>query len=229
MKVRHKTLGAINNADSQNIQMGVQSHYRITMFSKIDESLILDRADILDSLEIAHSYQKSYQYFIDYFSDGRVLTERDLVISANFTYGWMPTILKFKELVDRDFSSAVDAINQARSPYPISNDELLKLKKVINNSIVGASKLLHFINPNVYAIWDSRVCNFLLNKHNQKILSSSEVFKSYLELCSRVVSGSSFRAIHDSFVNKIGYEVSELRTVEQIMFHSSDRPLGAPK
>jgi hypothetical protein len=184
---------------------------------------VIDRADVLKTFDDPHNYQKSYQYFVDYFADGRKLSEMDLVIGANFTYGWMPTILKFK---DSNFDAAVDVLNQARNPNVISNDQLDILKALINNSMVGVSKLLHFINPSVYAIWDSRVCNFLLGKHNQNILSSAKVFKSYLELCNRIVSDSNFQTIHTSFIDQVGHEVSELRTVEQIMFHSSDKPLN---
>lgn len=194
----------------------------MTGIKNIKPSMILDRVDILGTIDANHSYQKSYQYFVEYFSDGRALTEMDLVIGANFTYGWMPTILNFKNL---NFDLAVDAINAARGEIPISNSKLKALKSLINNSLVGTSKLLHFINPEVYPIWDSKVCKFLLGKHNQKILGSLVVYKDYIELCNEVSLLSDYKRCHEIFIAHIGYEVSKLRTIEQIMFYSTDKPL----
>jgi len=194
----------------------------ILMLDKIRPEEILERADVLASVDADHSYQKSYQYFIEYFADGRTFSEMDFVIGANFTYGWMPTILEFKS---SDFDAAVIAINLAKAGQVIGDNHLEAIKAVVNNSLVGTSKLLHLINPNTYAIWDSRVCNFLLCKKNQNLLTSFQIFNEYLELCQRVALHSDFQDIHDSFKSQLGYEISKLRTVEQIMFLNSDKPL----
>ena len=77
----------------------------------------------------------------------------------------MPTILNYKS---NEFDTAVEILNRAKNNPRISTDDILLLKQLINNSLVGVSKLLHYINS-VYAIWDSRVCNFLTGKsYNQK-------------------------------------------------------------
>ena len=91
----------------------------------------------------------------------------------------MPTILNFKST---EFERAVEIINKAKKPERITDDEILILKRLINNSLVGVSKLLHFINPNVYAIWDSRVCNFLTGRSHQQKVENTSLFWSYLDL-----------------------------------------------
>lgn len=125
---------------------------------KISEEQILQRAACLAKQDPSHTYHKSYRYFVSFFSDKHYLAEADLIIGASFTYGWMPTILNFKS---NEFDSAVTIINKAKGPQRISDDELVLLKSLVNNSLVGVSKLLHFVNPHVYAIWDSRVCTLL--------------------------------------------------------------------
>ena len=169
-----------------------------------------------------NTYHKSYKYFVSYFSDKSQLTESDLVVGANFTYGWMPTILNFKS---NEFDSAVRIINKAKKPERITDEEILLLKRLINNSLVGVSKLLHFINPDVYAIWDSRVCNFLTGKSHKQKIEKISLFWSYLDLCQRVRKHPEFELIHKSFIDIIGYKVSPMRTLEQIMFINSNEPL----
>lgn len=189
---------------------------------KIAEKQILQRSGCLANEDLSYTYHKSYKYFVSYFSDKSELTELDLVVGANFAYGWMPTILNFKS---NEFDRAVRIINKAKEPERITNEEILVLKELINNSLVGASKLLHFINPDVYAIWDSRVCNFLTGKSYKQKVEKISLFWSYLDLCQRVIKHPEFDPIHNSFIDKIGYKVSPMRTLEQIMFINSNDPL----
>lgn len=188
----------------------------------ITEKQILERSGCLDDQDPNHTYHKSYKHFVSYFSEKPQLTELDLVIGANFTYGWMPTILNFKS---NEFDSAVRIINKAKKPERIDDDEIIVLKGLINNSLVGVSKLLHFINPDVYAIWDSRVCNFLTGKSHKQKIEKVSLFWSYLDLCQRVRRHPEFDNIHKSFIKKIAYDVSPMRTLEQIMFINSNDPL----
>lgn len=189
---------------------------------KITEEQVLQRAACLANEDPSHTYHKSYKYFVSYFLEKSYLTESDLVVGANFTYGWMPTILNFKST---EFERAVKIINKAKRPERITDDEILILKRLINNSLVGVSKLLHFINPNVYAIWDSRVCNFLTGRSHQQKVENTSLFWSYLDLCKRVMKHPDFEVIHRSFIKKISYEVSPMRTIEQIFFLNSNDPL----
>jgi hypothetical protein len=183
---------------------------------------ILCRAHLLDNENPEHSYHKSYFHFINYFAGIDEITEQELVIGSNFTYGWMPTILNFKS---NDFELAEDALNRARAAARISSVDLMILKGLINNSLVGVSKLLHFINPTVYAIWDSRVCNFLTGKSHKQKVENIDRFWSYLDLCERVAQELDFAQIHTRFANRLGYPISPMRTLEQIMFLASNEPI----
>lgn len=188
----------------------------------ITADMILDRSNCLKQENPESTYHKSYFYFVEYFADKEIITEQDLVIGSNFTYGWMPTIMNFKS---KDFESAIEILNKAKEVKRISSEEILLLKKLINNSLVGVSKLLHFINPNVYAIWDSRVCNFLTGKSYKQKVENIDTFWLYLDLCKRVAQSPRFEEIHNSFIDRIGYEFSTMRTIEQVMFNNSNTPL----
>jgi hypothetical protein len=183
---------------------------------------ILDLASCLENDNDEDRYNKSYYHFVKYFEDKEEMTEHDLVVAANFTYGWMPTILNFKT---DEFNSVISILNEAKGPERISGDQLMTLKKLINNSLVGVSKLLHFINPNVYAIWDSRVCNFLTGMSHKYKVEKIDLFWSYLDLCKRVSADQRFQTIHDAYEEKVGFEITPMRTIEQIMFICSNEPI----
>jgi hypothetical protein len=189
---------------------------------KITAAQIIQRSGCLANENPDNTYHKSYRYFVEYFSGKTELNELDLVVGANFTYGWMPTILNFKS---NEFEAAVVVLNKAKKTKRITDEEVMLLKGLINNSLVGVSKLLHFINPDVYAIWDSRVCKFLTGKSYKQKIEKTSLFWSYLDLCQRIRKDPHFKPIHESFIKKIGYEVSPMRTLEQIMFINSNEPL----
>mgnify|MGYP000126002588 FL=1 len=185
----------------------------------ISPSQILDRANCLDKEIPENSYHKSYIHFVNYFSARDEISEADLIIGSNFTYGWMPTILNYKS---NDFAEAIKTLNHAKKPERISDDELSVLKRLINNSLVGTSKLLHFINPDVYAIWDSHVCRCLHGKSAPQKINCVDTYWLYLDLCKKTATEESlqsqFQGIHKSFIDRIGYEVSPNRIIELIMF-----------
>jgi hypothetical protein len=56
------------------------------------------------------------------------------------------------------------ALLTAAKPRDLNKAELQSLKGMINNSIVGASKLLHLVAPTRYPIWDSRLYRFCHGK-----------------------------------------------------------------
>ncbi len=194
----------------------------IQLIESVQVCEVLERAIFLENDSTQDSYNKSYCHFVKYFKDKQQLTEHDLIIAANFTYGWMPTILEFKS---DEFDLAVSIVNKAKQSKRISDEELLVLKKLMNNSIVGVSKILHFINPNVYAIWDSRVCNFLTGKAHAYKVQKSGLFWAYLDLCQKVAAAPEFEVIHRNYQEKVGYEITPMRTVEQIMFVCSNKPI----
>jgi hypothetical protein len=102
----------------------------------------------------------SYKQFVDFFKADAEISTHKFIIGAYFTYGWMPTMLNLED----DVSAAVKVANKAKNGEMITDREMEALACAVNGSFVGASKLLHFINPDLYSIWDSRVYRYLYDE-----------------------------------------------------------------
>ncbi|NJN65896.1 MAG: hypothetical protein HC884_03860 [Chloroflexaceae bacterium] len=164
------------------------------------------------------SFLLAYPEFIAYLASHEVLTQHHLIIAANFTYGWMPTMFEFR--VD-DLAPAIAICNQVKAGHQIGAPELERMVATINNSLVGASKLLHFINPHQYPIWDSRVYRYITGKDNYYQLCKTQNYLSYLNLCTEITQDSRFATVQESISKKMGYVVTAFRAVEVVMFECS--------
>lgn len=158
----------------------------------------------------------SYPEFLKYFNNLTTITKHNLIIGINFTYGWMPTILNFRS---DNFINAITILNNAKKGVKPTVNQLDILKGLFNNSLVGTSKLLHFINPNIFAIWDSRVFRYLTNKepYYSRIQDCNTYF-SYLSFCKLITTMKEYNNAHISICDKIGYPMSKFRTAELIMY-----------
>lgn len=169
----------------------------------------------------ADIYVEMYQYYINFFKEKDTLNNSDIVIGVGFTYSWMPTILKRLNLSNIDQVTKI--LNNVKQSIEISDDDFLLLKEFSNNSLVGASKLLHFINPEDYAIWDSRVFKFLNNNeaaHKYK-LEKVHVYREYLSYLSNLKTSGYLNEVVATLKAKIGYPISDYRALELLFFLGS--------
>lgn len=89
----------------------------------------------------------------------RISNESDLVRVMCIAYSWMPTMLDI-HLDDARTAIILNGIKSLKSIDLESNEELIlisELSKAANNSLVGAIKTLHLINPSRFPLIDSRV------------------------------------------------------------------------
>jgi hypothetical protein len=132
---------------------------------------------------------------------------------AHMAYGWMPTILK-------KFSDSQPGIvgpaTECRSFEEAS--ELIKSldDSPINNSWVGMSKVLHFINPEFFPIWDSRVAKHFDLKITQ--VNKKSHFLEYLTFVAKHRNKDEVKKVEEAFVKEAGYSVSDVRACEFILF-----------
>ncbi len=93
------------------------------------------------------------------------------------------------------------------------------MKGLFNNSIVGTSKLLHFINPEVFAIWDSHVYRYLMEMepYNYRI-EDCELYLKYLDFCRLVAQRVEFDQVHKSICERVGQQMTKMRTAELVMY-----------
>ena len=154
---------------------------------------------------------------MNYFKNQETINLENLVIGISFTYSWMPTILKSIKLENP--GKILSILNEVKNGQRINEEQLGTLKNAFNNSLVGTSKLLHFINPKQYAIWDSRVFRFLNNEEPHKYkLEKPKTYFEYLDFIEKLKSEKAFNSFYELMKQKVGYEITEYRALELAFF-----------
>lgn len=118
----------------------------------------LDKGSIREDLQ-RDAYGDSYRALIKLAAASSDDPQHDAARSlACAVYGWMPTILKEAEIEKIDSISPLKKIKAIES-WEEAEIFLSKIGDVapINRSWVGTSKFMHFLNPAIFPIWDSRV------------------------------------------------------------------------
>jgi len=176
---------------------------------------LIYRADEL-FLNTKNTYIQSYPEFIKYFNNIDLIEKHHLIISTHFVYGWMPTILNLDISNLQEF---LDILNKVKLKKEMENSEILFLKKHINNSLVGTSKLLHFICPEKYAIWDSKIYRYLYNKKPYGYrVGDVNLYKEYIATLKRITMHEKFYLLLSIVETKLKYKVSPIRAIEIVMF-----------
>ena len=193
-----------------------------------------DINNIIDSLEYHLSkidrfeetyYFDSYFEFLKYFEELDKVDYHSLVISSHFTYGWMPTIIT----LDRNYTTeSIHILNKVKNNNEINNTEYLTLVKCINNSIVGVSKLLHFIQPKQYPIFDSRIKNYFKSndllhsvyKHTTSKEKDIQQYQIFRGICMEIICNHRFNRIYDESLMKLGInkDLTKMRVLENLFF-----------
>lgn len=188
-------------------------------FKIIIEQLISD-AKFLQHKIGENPYHDSYKEFIKYFKDIPHIKGHHLIISSFFVYGWMPRILRIN---NKNIDFILELINKIKSEnYRVSEQDLIKLKAFLNNSIIGTSKLLHFVNPQLYPIWDSHVGNYLNKKKiSYNSLNKPKTYLKYLIEMQRLVSDEKTLELYSIISKHFDYKITKMRALEFTMFETN--------
>jgi hypothetical protein len=211
-KIQHKdySLSDSNNSDITDIIDNLELH--------------LNRIDRFENTQ----YFDSYFEFVKYFNNVKVIDYHSLVISSYFTYGWMPTILKNFN-INKDISIPIAVFNKVKNDIEINDIEYMSLIKCINNSIVGVSKLIHFINPLKYPIFDSRIKNYFKTNDLLPLLwkptyqnkkKDIQQYKIYRDVCLSIISDHRFDSIYTESLKKLNLNtnITKMRVLENLFF-----------
>ncbi len=169
------------------------------------------------------SYIVSYPYILAHFQGIKAFTERDFVCGAHIVYGWMPTVLGLNpDKIPIGLQFGPELLERARKTGRLNDIDIELLAKLVNNSLVGASKLLHFTAPNAFAIWDSKIYAFVFEEraHNYRVNQLGK-YREYMSKLEQIRRQPEFEAFHQSVKEKVGYEISSLRAIELVMFLNS--------
>lgn len=119
-----------------------------------------------------NTYEISYNYLLSYAKSivGNDFADQGLIVLAHVVYGWMPTILTIhhgnNDQQQINLSEIQEILKEIRANgtknFLNNAEDLRTIAEFTNNSFVGASKFLHFLFPELFAIWDSNI-NSILN------------------------------------------------------------------
>jgi hypothetical protein len=150
----------------------------------------------------------------------------DAVALLHVAYAWMPTMLRTEIMGEFDKQGKAciaNILNKARAGHLLAMEEIESLKMFSNRSVVGASKMLHLINPAHYPIWDSRVAKcFLWPKVSRATFDRGD---RYCQYQAQVLEWSEdrdvIRACNElrSLDQRLKH-VSHIRLIEIVMFRS---------
>lgn len=156
-------------------------------------------------------------------SGEKPLTQASLTVFLHMAYGWMPKILRTpldEPLMDQDvqdFNALIGAISISEVPEAVS--VITRLKRLTNNSTVGLSKALHFLNPETYPMWDSRLINVIVpgvsNAH--AFAQNAENYIAYLTAVTDWLNDGDVRELAKSMAKG---QVTDRRALEFALFLS---------
>ncbi len=151
------------------------------------------------------------------------LDEINLALIGSAVFGWMPTQLYLQkselDIALRILTGLKD--NQA-SLNSTNIQELANIFQTIGGkSVVSASKLLHFVYPKSYPIWDRRVAKkFGLSANGAE---AAENYFKFLEFC-RIMAGQNrvkqSLQIFQTRLKDAGYtyQISPIRLIELLLY-----------
>lgn len=103
------------------------------------------------------SYLQIYPYLLNGIQSLMPLNNEKLLIAGSSIFCWMPTQSK----IDITTLPASLAIIASLPTQPLTSASLQQLantfRTIRGSSVVAASKLFHFLYPDKYPIWDSRI------------------------------------------------------------------------
>lgn len=192
----------------------------------------------LEKDERGSDYATSYPHLVQALQ-GRVIDATVYVQITHMVYGWMPTVLKLRSVSPHEqrFSDEAKLLEGIRLGADASQKDLAALKTSINNSIVGVSKLLHFLRPDRYAIWDSKVYAYLRSvadpRWNRNIdhekVNTLAHYDDYMKAMRTFVAKPEFQPVHQHVIDTFDYPVTALRAAEVLMYANAPSPAKQKK
>ncbi|HPD82237.1 MAG: DUF6308 family protein [Alphaproteobacteria bacterium] len=176
-----------------------------------------------DSQKVGHdNYTRVYPSLIKLFEQNEELSFDDIVCACHVVYGWMPTMLKFNKF-GKDNSELSNLINKIRNTGKADLMELNQIKYFVNNSIVGVSKLLHILRPDIFPIWDSKIYKALFRSKKAYGYNVNNVqsYVTYIDEIKKTIKHPEFKIAHERVNRNLGYDVSAVRACEIILFQST--------
>ncbi len=161
-------------------------------------------------------YLLAYPKLLKFGETIHEVNEDNICLLAHMAYGWMPTILTLRQEHLGGCIQSANALIQFTESENTIEPHIENMALYINNSVVGASKVLHFLKPDLYPIWDSRVSTALFNNSNNT--RKQENYLAYYQYCHGLRATSGIADLVKTLSEKVGYLITSIRAVELILY-----------
>lgn len=174
----------------------------------------------------SHTYLSTYPGIIQFAQQINPDSDQQFRQLALMVYGWMPRVLRIDPA---HVQQAVVAMEAARNAT-IGNYKVINISHIKNclHSLVGASKLLHFLNPEVFPIWDKRIQSFCRRPNSNYSMRKVDNYYQYADEVHAITCGPDFPEFFNQYcaanANRLAssnienYQVSQIRAVEASAF-----------
>ena len=176
----------------------------------------------------ADPYSIAYGSLLPHFAKLRTPTWDDAVVGLHIVYGWMPTIPQLGRIMQWDQQRKSDltaTLTRAVNGNVPTDVELAELMAFSNNSMIGASKLLHFLNPSTFPIWDTRVARAFFNRRKVYDYQVNKVdrWSLYHATLAGWLTDKRVASRCDKLKRVAGHlsGLTNLRLVELVLFHKT--------
>lgn len=187
-----------------------------------------------------YSYPKILAHFSKFASDKYSPSHREdlLIQGILMTYGWMPRIPRL------DFSEEANSIECSNLKENVgflssfnhkskddvylilskSDSDIEKLKKIVDNSLTAVSKILHFIRPEDFLIWDSKIRKTLgiSESYRNNIKKYREYISTFKSLRKEYESKDRIKRILEEAKEIFQYNISFARLIELALYVSAE-------
>lgn len=169
-------------------------------------------------------YHSSYQPLLDAVS--RLMIQKDSVAAlgiAHLCYGWMPATLRNVKLASHNQSVdlMLEAVRIAKTPEDATSQLALWTEESpINRSWIGASKFLHFINPEVFPIWDRHIAGHCGYGYQYQY-NTKTAYLSYVEEVHQALKHPVIPGLQHVINARFGYSPTKVRAVEVALINAA--------
>lgn len=189
-----------------------------------------------------YSYPRILTHFSEFSSDKYSPSYKEtlLIQGILMTYGWMPRIPRLYfdtelNLIDSsniktnvEFLSSFNHKNKddAYSILSSSFKRIDKLVSFVDNSLTAVSKILHFIRPEDFLIWDSKIRKALgiSESYRNDILKYQRYISEFKILRETCESNNRIMDILEEAKEIFQYKVSFARFIELALYVSAEDP-----
>jgi len=174
----------------------------------------------------SHTYLSTYPDIIHFAQQINPDSDQQFRQLALMVYGWMPRVLR----IDAAHSQLAEQEMVAARNSTIANYRNIEVQHIAIclRSLVGASKLLHFINPEVFPIWDSKIQAFCGRQNSDNAMKKLANYYQYVDEVHAIINAPAFPQFFNNFTTAIAnrltqsninhYQVSHIRAVESSAF-----------